>query len=163
MSRTRLIAMVVALGVLGAVLLRQAAPGASARPSDVVEREAPVPPVARSMPPIVAPARDIFSYAGDDDDEPAGPVTFVPRPAVLSAPPSLAEPVPTAPSDGPRLIGIVRQGGALRAALSLEGEVVIVRAGEKAGSYDVLAIDEENGIRLQDPSGATVTLAPPPQ
>jgi hypothetical protein len=58
-------------------------------------------------------------------------------------------------------VGIVRQTGALRAALSVEGELVVVRVGERAGPYTVLSIDEENGVELREASGATVTLPAP--
>jgi len=67
------------------------------------------------------------------------------------------------PPEGPRLVGILRQGGALKAAISVDGEVVVVRAGERAGAYTVLAIDEDDGVRLSDASGAALTLAPPQQ
>ena len=72
----------------------------------------------------------------------------------LPAPPSLAEVEPPPPA-GPRLVGFVRQGGVLRAALSLDGEWWC-SAGERAGPYTVDAIDLDDGVRLRDASASDV-------
>jgi len=151
-------AIVAAFVLLGAALLRQAAPGASARPADIVQRTPAPPPAVPPSAPLAPPARDIFSYVGDDDAEPTDAlIPYGPTP--LPAPPSLAEPAPAA-ADGPRLVGLLRQAGALKAALSVDGEVLVVREGDAAGRYTVLAIDEEDGVRLRDQAGATITLLP---
>ena len=60
-----------------------------------------------------------------------------------------------------RLVGLVRRGGALRAALAIEGETVVVGTGERAGAYIVIAV-EEDGVRLRAADGATITLRPSP-
>jgi hypothetical protein len=149
------------LVLMAGVVWRQAAPGASARPADTVRTPPAAVPVPASAPPIAPPARDIFIYAGvDDDDQPA--LSSAPRaPAAtpLPAPPSLAETAPAAP-EGPRLVGIVRQAGALRAVVSVDGETLVLRAGDRAGAYTVLAIDEDEGVQLRDPAGTTITLSP---
>jgi hypothetical protein len=162
-SRMRLLALVAAVAALGAVLWLQAAPGASARPADEAPRASAPPDVLSSTPPVAAPVRDIFSYAGEEDTESGEPAPAFESapPAALSAPPSLADTAPPPMPDGPRLVGIVRQAGALRAALSVEGELVVVRVGERAGPYTVLSIDEENGVELREASGASVTLPAP--
>jgi hypothetical protein len=149
-----------ALALAGGLWLRQAAPGASARPADVAEKPAVSAERPRSAPPVPPPARDIFEYAQEPEDEPALPALPAAPAVALPPPPSLAESAPPA-DDGPRLVGLVRQAGALKAALSVDGEVVVVGAGERAGAYAVLAIDEDEGVRLADASGATLTLAPP--
>ena len=51
-----------------------------------------------------------------------------------------------------RLVGLVRRGGALKAALRSTGETVVVGAGEAAGDYSVIAIDED-GVRLRTADG----------
>ena len=158
MSRARVALLAVALALAGVLSMRPAAPGASARPAEVVESPAARVPEPRHTPPVPAPARDIFVYTREPDAEP--PPRVVAPAVVLPAPPSLAAPAPLVP-EGPRLVGILRQGGALKAAISVDGEVVVVRAGERAGAYTVLAIDEDDGVRLSDPSGAALTLAPP--
>jgi hypothetical protein len=58
-----------------------------------------------------------------------------------------------------RLIGFVRRGGALVAALSVAGEVVLAAAGEAAGGFTVLSVDEEAGVRLRAPDGREFALA----
>ena len=60
-----------------------------------------------------------------------------------------------------RLVGLVRRGGALKAALAIAGETVVVGAGEVAGDYIVIAVDED-GVRLRTPEGVTISLTPVP-
>ena len=160
MSRARVSLLAVALALAGVLSLRPAAPGAAARPADPVEKPAVAVPEPRSTPAVPAPARDIFVYTHDPDEAPARPIRSLAPAVALPPPPSLADSTPPAPP-GPRLVGIVRQGGALKAAISLDGEVMVVRVGERAGVYTVLAIDEDEGVRLGDPTGAALTLAPP--
>lgn len=159
MSGTRLAAAVVGLALLGLVVLRQAPPGASAPPRDA-GRTPPVPPSPLVAATVPVPARDIFVYADDDDeDSEAGLVPEGPMVAPLPAPPPLATPAP--PPAGPRLVGLVRRGGALLAALALDGEVVVVKEGDRAFGYTVAAIDED-GVTLRDAAGNALTLSPPP-
>jgi Tfp pilus assembly protein PilP len=64
-----------------------------------------------------------------------------------------------APPEEPavRLVGLVRKAGVVKAVLKVRGETVVVAAGEAAGDYRVLAIDDD-GVRLQAKDGTTVML-----
>jgi hypothetical protein len=126
----------------------------------------PEPPVGRSRPtpagglpsgpetPVSGRLRDVFAYA---DAEPSAVVA--PRPAVsaISVPPPLA-PAPPSPV---ALVGFVRKAGELRVALSIRGEVNVLAEGGSAGGYAVVTIDEDRGVTLRDPEGASIALAPP--
>jgi hypothetical protein len=133
-------------------MLRSDGPGAAARPA---ERPPVVPAVSPPPAPVEgAPIRNVFEYV----DRPVAPpvtVPAVPRaPAVVeSAPPKSEPPV--------RLVGLMNRGGRLHAALAVGGEVVVVSTGESAAGYVVEAIDEDDGVRLRGPDGATFTLPPP--
>lgn len=153
---------VAALALAAALLLRPAAPGASAPPPRTEQRPAR-PAAAPSAPAVAAPARDIFSYSSEDEGGLSGPVAAGDGDAAtLSAPPPLHEPAPPAAAEGPRLVGLVRRAGTLKAALFVDGEVVVVGPGDRAGGYRVVAVDEEEGVRLVDEAGTMVTLPPPP-
>lgn len=161
MSRTRVAAGAgAALLLLAVVLFRQGAPGAAARPSDAMPREPRPRLVATTPVPIPPPARDVFSYVGADDDGGTPPMPRAEAPPP-SAPPSLADAAPAAPAvpEGPRLVGILMQGGVLKAAVAVGGDVAVLRAGESVDGYTVLAIDEEEGVRLRDAAGTTITLS----
>ena len=58
-------------------------------------------------------------------------------------------------------MGLVRRAGVLRAALVVDGEVVLASAGDTVGGFRVLSLDEEGGVRLRDPEGLEATLALP--
>jgi hypothetical protein len=58
-------------------------------------------------------------------------------------------------------VGLVRRAGVLRAALVVDGEVVLASAGETIGGFRVVSLDEEGGVRLRDPEGLEATLALP--
>ena len=45
----------------------------------------------------------------------------------------------------------------IKAALQVHGETMVVGAGEAAGDYRVVAIDED-GVRLRAADGTTITL-----
>ena len=122
---------------------------------------APIPPPpaprARARPqahpasaPPEMPRRNVFEF------ESASPA---PRPAPVFVAPTLAPPEAPAPSPEPtvRLVGLVRRGGALRAALAIAGETLVVGTGERAGDYIVIAVDED-GVRLRAADGATIIL-----
>jgi len=164
-SRARLALTAGAVAILGVLVLRATSPGASARPAE------PAPPRLRpaasapraALGPSAVPSRDVFAYEGRplerealDQDPPRMPVA-----TPLPAPPSLAEPAAVDPL-APRLIGLVRRGGQLQAVLAVDGEVTVVKKGDRAGAYSVVWIDEDSGVRLQDASGTGVTLQPPP-
>jgi hypothetical protein len=118
---------------------------------------APPPPRPRARPPARAavtvpamPSRNVFEFV---DPPPPPP----PAPTLAPAPPEVAEPSPS-PEPRVRLVGLVRRGGALRAALAVDGETVVVGAGEAAGGYRVIAVDEE-GVRVRAPDGSVLVLA----
>jgi hypothetical protein len=148
---------VAALVVLAAALIRQTSPGASARPAE--GRRPSPPPRAEFTPGLVAPpARDVFRYTGSGDAETAASARGASVGAELVAPPALSPP-PSAPK-GPRLIGLLRRGGVLLAALWVDGETLVVGEGGSAGGYTVVAVDDE-GVTLRDAAGSTVTLSTP--
>jgi hypothetical protein len=151
--KARLIASAAVLAVvLGIFLLREPAPGASARPSDEAPPRhppAPAAPAARESP---WPARDPFRYVE---------VRREPLAAVVARPSSA--PVPSGPPATPnplRLVGLVRRAGVLKAAVSMWGETVVLGPGEESRGYKVLSIDDEGSVRLKAPDGAELTLLP---
>jgi hypothetical protein len=143
--------------ILTALALRGPGRGADARPPDTVAPRPPATLAPAFDPAMPWPARDPFRYANDG---PRVPPSL--PPAAVAAPPLVSAPVP-APTVAPlRLIGLVRRAGAVKAALSLWGETVVLGVGEESGGYRVLAIDEESGVRLKGPAGAEFSLAPGP-
>jgi hypothetical protein len=60
-----------------------------------------------------------------------------------------------------RLVGFVRRGRGLAAALFVNGEVVLAGPGEDAGGFAVLAVDEE-GVRLRGADGRELSLVAEP-
>jgi len=152
--RARLIASLGALAVVLAVLflLREPGPGASARPSEDASPRRPAAPARAADPDLPWPSRDPFRYADERREGPA-----------RAAPPSVGSPPPAAPAATPspvRLVGLVRKGGALKAAVSMWGETVVLGAGEESRGYRVLSIDDEGGVRLRGPDGTELTLPP---
>ncbi|HEY6553786.1 MAG TPA: hypothetical protein VI669_10540 [Vicinamibacteria bacterium] len=129
-------------------------PRRAATPASPREKEGPARPTATpiaSGTPSAPHSRDPFRFA-------------LPRPiASARRAPSPAE---IRPSPGPtparvRLVGLVRRGGVLRAALVVDGDVVLVAAGETMSGYRVVSLDEEGGVRLRDAQGREETLALP--
>ena len=105
------------------------------------------------------PERNVFRFVEPEREAPPpAPRALAP----LMVPPPLA-PVDTSASEPIRLVGFVRRGGSVRAALSLEGSVSVVGVGEEAGGYSVLAVDEDAGVTVRTPDGAELLLAPPPR
>jgi hypothetical protein len=144
-----------ALGLLLALcavfLTRGAGPGPAQAPAETVPIDAAVATEPAAAIPALEPARDPFRYL----EEPA------PLRADLPAPQALKEQVAVAPTPPPlRLLGFVRRGESLLAALSIYGVVVTAGVGESAESHLVLAIDEDAGVRLRGPDGAEVVLVP---
>ena len=162
----RLLAAAVGLLVLGALLLRGSGRGAAwtpfppapARPGLVTPRPAR-PPRAEATP--REPSRNLFQYA---DGAAAGPASVPPaaamapraRQSASPAPPAVLTPAPL------RVAGLVRRGGELKAALVVDGEMLLAGKGERAGGYTVLAVDDEAGVRLRGPDGRETVLPPPP-
>ena len=73
---------------------------------------------------------------------------------------SLAAPVPVPSANPVRLIGVVRKGGTVKAAVSMWGEKVVMAEGEESRGYKVLSIDDEGGVWLRGPDGSELTLPP---
>jgi len=59
-----------------------------------------------------------------------------------------------------RLVGFVRQGDTLGAALVILDEVVVLAPGESWGGYTLLGADAEEGVRLVGPEGE-IGIKPP--
>jgi hypothetical protein len=148
---------VIALVVGAAILFALTWSPAVVTPGPRAGRPRPTSAATASAAPADGPAirlRNVFVY-----DEPA-PVTSpqsrdVPEVAV---PP----PLTPAPPNPVALVGFVRQGGALRVAVSIRGSVSVLAEDESADGYVVLAIDEDHGVTLRAPDGTETTLAPPP-
>jgi hypothetical protein len=58
------------------------------------------------------------------------------------------------------LVGFLRGPSGLEAVLSIEGEIVVGRVGQVVEGYSVLAVDEDQGVKLRDPSGQELSIAP---
>lgn len=144
-----LVAVVGAVANLGG--LASGGPGPPPRPPASAPAEqasrAPV-PLARADSDLDA-IRDIFRFG--DAPQPD-------RPSEAGAPdrPEATPAAPT-PPPGARLVGLVRRPGGLRAALALEGEVVLLGAGDSALGYTVLDVSEERVI-VRDPGGEEIAL-----
>ncbi len=102
-------------------------------------------PAARPTPASVT--RDLFAFEEEAQVRPARPVVEDRRPA--------AQP---SPLPGLRLVGIVRRGESVKAAVMVDGELGIGGVGEEIQGYRVLAIDDELGVRLEGPGGGVLTL-----
>ncbi len=148
--RTRLLVIIAVGAVAAAILMR-----------DLGRREPPpVPPARARAPRLVrstgAPpfpiSRNVFEYGTRPMPE------ATPRPAM---PAVSLEPLPMAappPEPAVRLVGMVRRAGVTKAVLKVRGETVEVAAGETAGGYRVVGIDDD-GVRLQAADGTVVTLS----
>jgi hypothetical protein len=148
----RVLALGLLLAVFAAFLARGAGPGpappsprGSVPGASLRSTEAP----AEVTSPL--PARDPFRYLDADAASRAKALPPAPEPKALAsdAPPPL------------RLLGFVRRGDDLLAALSLFGAVVTAGAGEWVEGYAVLAVDEDAGVRLRAPDGAELVLSRP--
>jgi hypothetical protein len=133
----------------------------------LASEEAVPPPTGESLPrssstgrvPPALPDRDlseirnIFLYADEAGarlDSPRGP-----RDGAVDAPPGVAPAPPRA-----RLVGLVERSGGLVAALSIDGEVLLLGEGGSARGFTVLGISEE-AVHLRGPEGEDETLRLP--
>jgi hypothetical protein len=125
--------------------------GAGAPPRAVPSRPArhAAPPQA-AEPPL--PTRNPFRFAEE----------AAPRPLAPAATP--ATPGPSAAPQRPpvRLVGFVRRGEDVVAALSINGEVVLAGRGDSVGGFSVLSIDDDVGVRLRATDGSELALAVEP-
>lgn len=102
--------------------------------------------------------RDPFRYvaegmSGLDESPTAGqqdPARAVQTEASEASPEEATEPV--------RLVGLVHQRGTLKAALSVGGQVAVVAAGETYLGFRVVAIDADQGVRVEGPDGWAAVL-----
>jgi hypothetical protein len=101
-----------------------------------------------------ASLRNVFEYVEAGVRAVGPPPSMAPR-----APVAAAIPPPPAPP-AVRLVGLLRRGGQLKAALAITGETYVLASGESAGGYTVVGIDEDEGVRVKTPDGATIVLVP---
>ena len=146
-----------ALLVLSAVVFTAGAGrGAAPFATSLAPRTAAVPSVPST--PAAMPGRNVFEYMDDEPPRVApGPPGFRPAP-VESQPASDVAREP--PVHAARLVGFVRRGGSLKAALALRDSVYVLSVGEEAEGYTLLAADEDAGVRIQGPEGVVLTLPP---
>jgi hypothetical protein len=97
--------------------------------------------------------RNIFRY-GDAPRVADGPARTPDRPPVAGP----AE-VP-APESRTRLVGLVQRGGRRAAALSIDGEVVVLGEGDSSGGFTVAVVDDE-AVTLRGPEGGEEILPLP--
>ncbi len=153
--------MVVAVGALtvavaaAAVLSRPPLPPGSSTAQPSRGRTAAPSGAPSALPPLATPARDVFRYADEGSSDEAVPRTPV-RVITADPPPALTPPVPSPV----RLIGFVRTAGTLKAALWIEGEVVVLGLGDEASGYALVALDEDLGVRVKTSEGKELTLSP---
>ena len=152
--RGRVIAVAALTAALAFYLLREA--GGPDRSSGGPDAARATPPLTLVGDPSAAPSpslRNVFAYVSAAS-RPAAPApsTAAVAPAALASPP--APPV--------RLVGLLRRGAQVKAALAITGETVVLASGESAGGYTVMAIDEDEGVRVRTPDGSTIVLVPTP-
>jgi hypothetical protein len=154
--RARVLALIAVVAAVGFYLLQLAGgPGSSSSSPESSRATAPAMAVSAPAAPPSASLRNVFEYA--DAVQAAGPPARPAPPpiAVASAIP------PPAPAPAPvRLVGLLRRGAQLKAALSITGETHVLASGESAAGYTVLGIDEDEGVRVKTPDGSTIVLAP---
>jgi hypothetical protein len=97
--------------------------------------------------------RNIFRYADRTPVE-ARPGPSPPRPSLADPAEELEE------GSRVRLVGLVKKGGRPVAALSIDGEVVVLAEGESSGGVTVIAVDGE-AVSLRGPEGGEETLIIP--
>ena len=140
--------------VAGVAMLREPeprTPGPS--PQEATDRDLRLPEFPNSVPSL--PARNPFEYGGTGD------VRVIPAPSRPEAPSRGTRPSEASPSPpGVRLVGFVRQGDTLGAALVILDEVVVLAPGESWGGYTLLGADAEEGVSLVGPEGE-IGIKPP--
>jgi len=143
--------------LLAALALAGRFTGPAAAPPDLGPSASPTAPAS-------PPAAD--SPGGDEGPQPTrDPFHYADEPALRAGPrggpPPALTPSPTpSPERAVRLVGLVRRPGGLRAAVAIAGEVVVLRPGESAGGWTLVALDED-GARLRGPDGREEALSFP--
>jgi len=115
-------------------------------------RVAPVGPAAAAESTSGTPKRNLFEYG----QAAAPPVMAVVEPMETA----VWTPAATATRAPIKLVGLVNQAGGLRAALALDGEVVLGKKGETVSGYTIVSIDQDSGVVLNGPDGKTLELRP---
>jgi hypothetical protein len=154
--RMRVLLGTAAVAVVIFYLLRMA--GGSPGPDRPVRERRPAAMFHPAGEPSLVPApqmRNVFQYA--DGGAPAARAE-----KAAPTPPSTLIPLVPSPVPSPlvRLVGLLRRGGRVRAALALAGETAVLAPGESAAGYTLVSIDEDEGVRLRAPDGSTVVLMP---
>ncbi|HUG54026.1 MAG TPA: hypothetical protein VMR21_10500 [Vicinamibacteria bacterium] len=156
--RARVLVVAVAAALAAAYLFRDAGGSGAVDRSPAPARA--LPPAPAGVEPLGspgAPVRNVFEYA--DDPAATAPLAAAPGMAAPEAPDEVEVPA-AAPEPAPlvRLIGLMRRGGQQKAALAIAGETVVLAAGESAGGFTVVSIDEDEGVSLRGPDGTTLVL-----
>lgn len=159
----RLLAAVLGLVLLAALLFRGTGRGAAWAPfppgPTPPRAAAPRAPLPRPVATPWEPSRNLFQYA---DGPAAAPLPAAPPPAAPRGPRGeVPVPAATATPSPVRVVGLIRRGGRLKAALMVQGEMTLAGKGERAGGYTVLDVDEETGVRVRGPEGDETILPPP--
>lgn len=127
-------------------------PGAAAQtpgPPRSVARTPPAPPDVDLL-----AIRNVFRYG----DEPGPGPASLPRPR--AAQPVQEDPTEAPPVSRARLVGFVERSGRLVAAVSLDGEVMLLDEGQSVRGFTVVDIEDET-LRLRDPDGNVESLRLP--
>ncbi|HZM49645.1 MAG TPA: hypothetical protein VFE68_04105, partial [Vicinamibacteria bacterium] len=147
--RGRVLVMAAVAAALALYLIRAAGgPDGSSAAPDSVRTAAPTRAVAG---PVASPSsslRNVFEYA-EASVRAAGPPLAVRSvaPRVVTEP---SVPLPP-PPPAVRLVGLLRRGSHLKAALAITGETYVLGSGESAAGYTVVGIDEDEGVRVKMP------------
>lgn len=149
MRARALVAVVVAAGLLG-FLAAGGGPRADPPPPAPTSTTVTETPRPRDSP--ATPSRNPFVYADETVPAPMPPLAPSPRTSVESVPPA---PAPV------RLVGLVYEGGRLKAALAIAGAVHVLAPGEEAAGYLLLSLDDEQGARLRGPGGNELVVQQP--
>jgi hypothetical protein len=140
--------------ILGAVLfLSLLPPGVEPTHSTSVSPARPDATPAAAAGGVASFLRNPFRFG--DEDVKAAHSASLPRPHP-SPVASVAGPPPTPV----RLVGFLQGARGLEAVLSIEGEVVVGRAGTEVEGYTLLSVDLDLGVRLKDPTGRELVLPP---
>lgn len=153
--RVRLVVLAAALVIAVIQLSRESGRAVAPLPGEPDQRPSATPaPSLAPAPSSPSPFRDPFRFL---NEEPSARPS--PSPSSLVARPPSPDPAPARA----RLVGLVRSAGGLRAVLVLDGEVVLVSAGDTVGGFRVLSLDEDTGVQVRDPEGLEAVLALPDQ
>lgn len=159
MKRRVLVALAGAALLFVVALTRGAGPTAPPAPATSAARMPERSPLAvePSASPDPPPStRNPFVYGGDSSSLRGDATMARPAPDPPLAPPDAPVPEPV------HFVGFVRRAGGLQVALSIEGQIEVVAAGDEASGYRILSVDEESGVQIRGPDGLERTLAPEP-